>query len=161
MFGKTGSILVSIGNLPPQVSRKDLKSHVRSVIDGLGDNSFRFSPAICSCSILRLTNTTTGVVFHRGLVSIQPARLAFRVMEALEQKPLRGLNLQVSRYRHGSFPVSSCGPVVSMSDLLGNADPAGEADHAGYTLELVADTGLHKGAAQQKVQGPTDELFAH
>ena len=32
MFGKTSSILVFIGNLPPQVSRKDLKSHIRSVI---------------------------------------------------------------------------------------------------------------------------------
>lgn len=161
MFGKTSSILVFIGNLPPQVSRKDLKSHIRSVIGGLGDSSFRLSPAICSCDILRLTNTTTGVVSHRGLASIQPARLAFRVMEALEQRPLRGLNLQVSRYRHGSFPVSSCGPVVSMSDLLGSVGAAGEADHTTYKLDLVADTGLHKTAPQHKAQGQTDGAFAH
>lgn len=161
MFGKTGSILLSIGNLPPQVSRKDLRSHVRSVIHGLDDSGFRFSPAICSCSILRLTNTTTGIVSHRGLVSIQPARLAFRVMALLEQKPLRGLNLEVSRYRHGSFPVSSCSPVISMSDLLGNGDASDAADRHTYKLDLVADTGLYRAADQHQIEGRTDGAFAH
>jgi hypothetical protein len=158
MFGKTGAILLSIGNLPPQISRRDLKSHIQSVIDVLDDSSFRFPPAICSCSILRLTNTATGVVSHRGIVSVQPARLALRLMDALEQKPLRGLNLQVSRYRHSSFPVNAGSPMVTMSELLGDGAQGGVVN---WKLDLVSDTGLHKATGPHKPRGGTDGAFAH
>ncbi|MGD2021184.1 MAG: hypothetical protein PVJ30_02715 [Thiohalocapsa sp.] len=159
MFGKTGAILLSIANLPPQISRKDLKKHVQSVIAGLDEGGFRFPPAIGTCNILRITNTTSGVVSHQGLVSIQPARLALRLMSALEQKPLRGLNLQVSRYRHGSFPVNSSTPLVSMTDLLrvNDAVPGGRA----WKLDLVSDTGLHKVACAPTPRHEADGLLAH
>jgi hypothetical protein len=159
MFGKTGSILLSIGNLPPQVTRKALKAHVQAVIDSLGDTGFRIMPAICSCDILRLTQAETGIVSHQGLIAIQPARLGFQVMEALQQKPLRGVNLHVSRYRHGSFPVSSGTPLMSMSELLG-VDPLGDPKQMKpLKLDLVADTGMHKPAPVGKPR--TDGAFAH
>jgi len=158
MFGKTGSILLSIGNLPPQVSRKALKAHVQGVIDGLGDTGFRLTSAICSCNILRLTNPATGVAIHQGLVSIQPARLAFKVIEALEGTEMRGVKLQVSRYRHSSFPVSSSMPLTSMSDLLGvGSDGRGEP----LKLDLVADTGLHKAAPTAPAKVGADGLLTH
>lgn len=159
MFGKTGSILLSIGNLPPRVTRKALKAHIQGVIDGLKDTGFRIMPAICSCDLLRLTNAESGVVTHQGLVSIQPAKLGFKVMEALQQKPLRGVNLHVSRYRHGSFPVSSGTPLMSMSELLG-VDPLGDPTQmTPLKLDLVADTGMHKPAPLAKPR--TDGAFAH
>ncbi|MCG6943205.1 MAG: hypothetical protein LJE69_18390 [Thiohalocapsa sp.] len=161
MFGKTGSILLSIGNLPPQVSRKALKAHVQGVIDGLHDTGFRLTPAICSCNILRLTNPDTGIVTHQGLVSIQPAKLAFQVMEVLEQTPLRGLNLQVSRYRHSSFPVNSSMPLTSMSDLLGVSANRERGQLAPLKLDLVADTGVHKPDAAQPSTANPDSAFAH
>ena len=86
MFGKTGSLLLSISNLPPQTSRKALKAHVQRVVDSLDASGFRLSPAICSCSILRLTDHVTGVVTHQGLVSIQPPKLALQVIEARQRR---------------------------------------------------------------------------
>jgi hypothetical protein len=161
MFGKSGSILLSIGNLPPQVSRKVLKAHVQRVIDALDGSSFRFTRAICSCSIVRLTNPTTGFVSHQGLVSVQPARLALRVIDALDGEPLRGVKLRVSRYRHGSFPVSSSKPLVSMSDLLG----VGDSDHPAQTvplrLDLVSNTGMHKAGGTPKARDKAAGILAH
>jgi hypothetical protein len=159
MFGKTGSILLSIGNLPPQVSRKALKAHVQGVIDSLEGTGFRIMPAIGSCDILRLTNPATGVIIHQGIISIQPAKLAFRAMDALRRKPLRGINLEVSRYRHSSFPVSSGTPLMSMSDLLGVDPTADPKDITPLKLDLVADTGMHKPAPLTKPR--PDTAFAH
>jgi hypothetical protein len=161
MFGKTGSILLSIGNLPPQVSLKAFKAHIQEVIDGVDDSSFRLTPAICSCNILRLTNPVTGIVSHQGLVSIQPPKLAFQVMEALECKPLRGLNLQVSRYRHGSFPVSSSTPLTSMSDLLGVSAQESGADVVHLKMDLVSDTGVQKPAGPAAAPGNASRAYAH
>jgi hypothetical protein len=161
MFGKTGSILLSIGNLPPQVSLKALKAHIQGVIDGLGDSGFRLTPSICSCNILRLTNPVTGVVTHQGLVSIQPPKLAFQVMNALERKPLRGLNLQVSRYRHGSFPVSSSMPLTSMSDLLGLSARQDDADAVPLQIDLVSDTGVRKPVSTASPKAERSRSFAH
>ncbi len=166
MFGKSGSILISIGNLPPRVSRKALKAHIRSVIDGLRGTGFRLTPAICSCSILRLTDPAAGVTTHQGLVSVQPPKLAFQVMEALERAPLRGLNLDVSRFRHGSFPVNSSTRLTSMSDLLGVGTKGSNGRRAPLQLDLVTDTGLHKptgapsGATTQSSAG-TGGILAH
>lgn len=161
MFGKTGSILLSIGNLPPQVSLKALKAHIQGAIDDLDDSSFRLTPAICSCNILRLTNPVSGVVSHQGLVSIQPPKLAFQVMNALERKPLRGLNLQVSRYRHGSFPVSSSMPLVSMSDLLGVSAQQGDVEAVPLKIDLVSDTGVHKPGNPTEAKKEPGHAFAH
>jgi hypothetical protein len=161
MFGKAGSILLSIGKLPPQVSRKALKAHVQEVIDDLDGNGFRLAPTIASCDILRLTNPVTGEVTHQGLVSIQPAGLAFRVMEALQQKPLRGRPLQVRRYRHSSFPVKASTPLISMSDLLGVSAEGETGQTTRLKLDLVADTGPHKPSEATPSQAKADHAFAH
>jgi len=129
------------------------------VIDGLEDTGFRIMPAIGSCDILRLTNPATGVVTHQGIISIQPAKLAFRVMDALRRKPLRGINLDVSRYRHSSFPVSSGTPLMSMSDLLGVDPMADPKEITPLTLDLVADTGMYKPAPLAEPR--TETAFAH
>lgn len=166
MFGKTGEIQLTIGNLPPQVSRKALKAHVQSVINELGESRFRLTPAICSCTILRLTHPETGVTVHRGLVSIQPAKLAFRVMTALQQAPLRGHRLRVRRYRHGSFPVNSSVPLTSMSELLRVGTAERPAEAAPMKLDLVSNTGRHSTAPTQRMtsyppSSEPDSAFAH
>jgi hypothetical protein len=161
MFGKRGSILLSIGNLPPQISRKALKAHIQGVIDAAEGSGFRLTSAICSCNILRLTNPGTGDVKYQGLVSIRPAKLAFMVIRALERAPLCGLDLQVSRYRHGSFPVNASTPTVSMSELLG-VDGAGGATPP--KLDLVTDTGMARSAnagTENLPEATTDPAYAH
>jgi hypothetical protein len=162
MFDKTGSLPLSIVNLPPQVSRKDLKAHVQGVIDELDNTRLRLTPAICTCSILRLTNPTTGAITHQGLISVQPAKLALRLIGALQNKPLRGRNLQVSRYRHSSFPINTDSPLVSMSDLLGaNCNPDAEA-MLPLRVDLVSNTGIQEPSGlAPEAPSHTDGLLAH
>jgi hypothetical protein len=151
MFAKTGSLLLSIGNLPPQVSRKDLRIHTQKVIDqvdrnlvrrnAIGRNIFRLSPTVCRCTILKLTDPVSGTVFHHGLVSIHPPKLALEAMDLLGRTPLRGAQLKVSRYRHGSFPIDSHTPLTTISDLLVADEDRATGVVQQKKLDLVSDTG--------------------
>jgi hypothetical protein len=162
MSGKSAAILFSIGNLPPQVTRKALKAHLQQTVYNVGGSGFRLAPAICSCNILRLTDPTTGLVTHQALFAVKPARLAFEVAAALEATPLRGIKLRVSRYRHGTFPVPSGMPTISIRELLGLTDDQASAGTPPPQLDLVSDTGRHKhGSVVQHTDSDLPGLLAH
>jgi len=140
MFGKPGSILLCISDLPAGVSRKDLKSFVQHAIDAVREGAVRVTPAISDYSILRLTNPATGAVSYEGLVAVQPARLALEIIEQLRSTPLRGKRLQVHRYRHSTFDVENAAQTRSISDLLRVPGEEPDAEAPRFRLELVAKT---------------------
>lgn len=140
MVGKAGTMLLCLGNLPPRVTKRELKQFVQDVIDGLDSRGLRLGSSIGECSILRLTDPISGDVSYRGLIGIQPPRLALRVIDALKETPMRGVRLQVQRYRHVSFQ-QPADDQATISDLLGT--PAGTLEQALPTqrIDLVASTG--------------------
>ncbi len=168
MFGKPGSILLSIGNLPMEVTRKDLRAHVQCVIDDIVGSRRWLTSAICRCTILRLTHPATGTISHQGILDIQPARLALDAMERLQERPLRGNELIVSRFRHGSFSISTERPLMGMRELFGMEQDADSGTTQPLKIDLVADTGfLNPPAVERPAQERAaqknrwSDLFAH
>jgi hypothetical protein len=142
MFGKPESILICISDLPAGVSRKTLKAFVQQGVDAVRSRGLRVKPAITNHSILRLTNLDTGAVSHQGLVAIQPAKLAFEVINQLCRTPLQGQLLKVYRYRHCSFEVESLTRTKSISDLLGVTPSQSMGNKPRIVLDLVTSTGI-------------------
>jgi hypothetical protein len=147
MYGKRGSMLLCLGNLPAQITRRDLKLYVQQVVERVtGSRSLRISTHVPQCSILRVTDTSTGRVIHQGLIAIQPAKIALEAMPALRRTPFKGHQLQVRRYRHGSFELANAPGTADITDLLGLPDltdgalePADPAP--ALKVDLVATTG--------------------
>ena len=141
MFGKPGSILICVSDLPARVSRKDLKVFVEHAVKNVRSRGLRAKSTIANHTILRLTNLDTGTSSHQGLIAIQPARLALAVIDELCRIPLRGQLLKVYRYRHASFEANCVTRTKSMSELLGVATAPPLADKPRFTLDLVTTTG--------------------
>lgn len=158
MFGKPESILICISDLPAGVSRKTLKAFVQYGVEAVRSRGLRVKPAITDHTILRLTNLDTGAVSHQGLVTIRPAKLAFKVIDQLCRTPLRGQLLKVSRYRHCSFEVESLTRTKSISDLLGvTAQSLGNKPR--LVLDLVATTGPDLTATSLQPQAARTTTF--
>jgi len=142
MLGKRGTMVLCLGNLPADVTRNDLKGFVRDAVAQIIDGRRRrLNSYIKHCSILRLTDRSTGSVSHQGLVEIRPAKVALDVMDALEHRPFRGVQLQVRRYRHSSVEVFSQRPTASLCDLLGLDDRRASRRPENFQLDLVDSTG--------------------
>jgi len=152
MFGKPGSILICISDLPAGVSRKTLKAFVQQAVEAVRSRGLRVKPAITNHSILRLTNLDTGAMSHQGLVAIQPAKLAFEVIDELSRTPLRGQLLQISHYRHCSFEVGSLTRTKSISDLLGVTPTQSMGKRPRLVLDLVRTTGTSSPATSLQAQ---------
>jgi hypothetical protein len=152
MFGKPESILICISDLPAGVSRRTLKGFVQHGVDAVRSRGLRVKPAITNHTIVRLTNLDTGAMSHQGLVAIQPAKLAFKVIDELSRTPLRGQLLKVSRYRHCSFEVESLTQTKSISDLLGVTPNQSMGNRPRLILDLVTSTGIDSPATSLQPQ---------
>lgn len=141
MFGKPGSILLCIGDLPTGISRTDLKSFVLAALRPSLKRSIRAGTAISDCLILRLTHPQTGEITHQGLIAVQPAKIALDLIEILPRLPLSGRRMRVYRYRHGSFEVGTANETKSIGDLLGIKGTDQIAEMPLYRLDLVDHTG--------------------
>jgi len=162
MYGKRGSMLLCLGNLPPQVTRKDLKGFVREVVAKVaGSRSPRISPRVPQCSILRVTNTATGQVMHQCLIAIQPAKVALEAMPILQQTPFRGSKLEVRRYSHCSFQMGNVHGIANIGDLLGLGTPA-VAGRPSFKLDLVSTTGASAKTGARPMRSPAPAgILAH
>jgi hypothetical protein len=109
MRGKSGSVVVCLGDLPPRLTAKELKAFVQDAIQADDARGLRIRSSICDCSILRITDLNTGCVELRGLLEIRPAVLAIRAIERLNGLELRGKPIVARRYRQPS-PMSSVRP---------------------------------------------------
>jgi hypothetical protein len=147
MYGKRGSMLLCLGNLPAQITRRDLKLFVQEVVGQVtGSRSLRISTHVPQCSILRVTDTSTGRVIHQGLIAIQPAKVALEAMPALRRTPFKGYQLQVRRYRHGSFELANAPGIADIADLLGlsslvDGNPEAADPTPALKVDLVSTTG--------------------
>jgi hypothetical protein len=106
MRGKSGSVVVFLGDLPHRVTAKELKAFVQEAIQADCPGGLRIGSSICDCSILRITDLNTGGVELHGLLEIRPAVLAMRAIDRLNGLILLGQPIVARRYRQRS-PMSS------------------------------------------------------
>lgn len=106
MRGKSGSVVVFLGGLPPRVTAKGLKAFVSDAIEADCPRGLRIGSSICDCSILRITDLNTGDIELHGLLEIRPAVLAMRAIERLDGTSLLGKPIVARRYRQRS-PMST------------------------------------------------------
>ena len=99
MSGDSGPILFILPSLSPRATQRELKQFVRQGLSEAGYRGFALLLAVSRCSILRLTDRTTGKSELHGLVQIRPAKTAFAAMNALQGKALRGARIEVRRYQ--------------------------------------------------------------
>lgn len=102
MGGKNGSIMLFFSQLPPNLTRRDLRSFVLATLRSAGVRGNPLLSLCPNCSILRITDSMRGTTVHGGLVEIQPAQAAMQAIEILDGKPLNGMPLKVRRYRNRS-----------------------------------------------------------
>lgn len=155
MHGKRGSLLICLDELPPGVSRKELRRFVQRVADraragieplpsvdgprhGPARRGLRLRSNITDCAILRVTNTLTGTVTFQGLVGIQPAKVALETCAALNQAVFNGFRINARRFHHRALhlPVDA----ATTADLLGAAQRSDLALAAPRRLDLVDAT---------------------
>ena len=94
--------MLFVRRLPQDLSRKALRVLIQGAIRDPGRHAFSMRASVCGCSILRITDSASGDSEVHGLVEVQPAKAAMRVIEALNGKQLQGSELEVRRYHHRS-----------------------------------------------------------
>lgn len=99
MSGDSGPILLILPSLSPRTTQRELKQFVREGLSEAGYRGFALLMAVARCSILRLTDRTTGRSELHGMVQIRPAKTAFAAMNALQGKEFRGAKVEVRRYQ--------------------------------------------------------------
>jgi hypothetical protein len=102
MGGKNGSVMLFLRNLPPNVSRRDLKAFVVTQLHQAGIRGTPLRHLCANCSILRIVDPDLDTVEYHGLIEVQPARIAMRAIQVLNGKRLRDTPIEVRRYRHRS-----------------------------------------------------------
>jgi len=100
MLGKRGSMMLFLRGLPENLTRKELKAFVQESLKNRSNRSFASKAHVCACSILRLTDRTSGSVEHHGLVEVQPARAAMQAIKDLNGKVLNGARIDARRYHN-------------------------------------------------------------
>lgn len=103
LLGKRGSVLLFLRGLPHDLTCRELKSFVQAAVRDPNPRAFTVTAAVCDCSILRLTDRTTGISELHGLVEVQPAKAAIRAIEELNGRELKGVVIEVRRYHHRSL----------------------------------------------------------
>jgi len=102
MGGKSGSLALILHDLPPGISRKDLRAFVCNALREAGIRTMPFVGRCSNCSIMRIADLATGTTEYHGLIEVRPARIAMQAIRILNAKSLLGHPLQVRRYRHRS-----------------------------------------------------------
>jgi hypothetical protein len=102
MSGKSGAVALFLRNLPPNTSRKDLKSFVHRELQRAGVTGLPLFNLCTNCSILRVQGLGAGTIEYHGLVEVQPARIALLAIDILNGKQMHGAAIEVRRYRHRS-----------------------------------------------------------
>jgi hypothetical protein len=60
LLGKRGSVMLFLRGLPQDLTSRELKSYVQAAVRDPNPRAFAFTTAVGKCSILRLTDRTTG-----------------------------------------------------------------------------------------------------
>lgn len=103
MLGKRGTVMLFVRGLPADLTRKELKAFVQGAVRDSGGRSFTLRAAVSNCSIVRITDPSSGVSEVHGLVEVQPATAAVRAIEQLNGQALKGARIEVRRYHHRSL----------------------------------------------------------
>ncbi len=102
MGGQSGTITLFLRNLPPNTSRKDLKTFVHDELREAKVSGLPLFSLCTNCTILCITDRATGTVAYHGLVEVKPARIGLRAIQVLNGRELHGTPIEVHRYRHRS-----------------------------------------------------------
>lgn len=100
MLGKRGSMMLFLKGLPEKLTRRELKAFVQAAVSSASNRAFSFNANVCACSILRLTDRSSGSVEHHGLVEVKPAKAAMQAIEDLNGKEFNGVRIEARRYHH-------------------------------------------------------------
>lgn len=140
MGGKNGSVMLFLRNLPPNVSRRDLKAFVLAELRRAGVRGSPLLQLCTNCSILRIVDPARDSVEYHGLVEVQPARIAMQAIEALNGQRLGGTPIEVRRYRQRS----PWGERRSRTEVPGGgavvAQPLRERRRPNLKMDLVEST---------------------
>jgi hypothetical protein len=135
--GKCGSVVVFLGDLPTQLTVRELKDLVRAEIRSGPAVGPQVGRSICGCSIIRITDLDTGTVEHHGLVEIRPPLLAIQVIDRLDGRMLGGHRISARRYRQRSPMGSPRQGAGAMSCQFGIAPDLVERRRTNIRVELV------------------------
>lgn len=91
-------MLVFIRLLPESVTQNDLRKFVGKAIRSPWQSLFFPSSRICSTEIRKLSNIMNHSVEYHGLVDIEPAKAAVKVIRKLNRTPLKGKEVEVRKY---------------------------------------------------------------
>jgi hypothetical protein len=98
MGAHNGSFLLFLPSLPAAATRKTLKQFVRQGLSDSGYRGLTLAMAVSRCSIIRVTDPTSGKSERHGIICIRPAKAAMDAMEVLQGRPLLGEPVQIRRY---------------------------------------------------------------
>jgi hypothetical protein len=151
MGGKNGSIMLFLRNLPPNVSRRDLKTFVLAELRKAGVRGNPLLHLCANCSILRIVDPDRDTVEFHGLVEVQPARIAMQAIDVLNGKCLGGTPIEVRRYRQRSPWGERRQRAESQDDTTVVAEPLRERRRPNLKIDLVDSTPPVDGFSQLPV----------
>lgn len=102
MGGKSGSLALILHDLPPGISRKDLRAFVCNALREAGIRTLPLVGRCSNCGIMRIVDLAAGTTEYHGLIEVRPMCIAMQAIQILNGKSLHGHPLQVRRYRHRS-----------------------------------------------------------
>lgn len=91
-------MLIFIRLLPESVTQNDLRKFVDKAMRPHWSNLFFPSSRIRSTEIRKFTNSQNHSVEYHGIVDIEPAKAAVRVIRKLNRTPLKGKEVEVRKY---------------------------------------------------------------
>ena len=140
MRGNSVTVALFLSPIPPNTSRRDIKSFVQQELARAGVCGLPLFNLCTNCRILCITDLTAGTIEYNALVEVRPARIAMQAIQILNGKDLNGSPLKVRRYRHRS----SWGEHRHRSDPIRGgalvAQPLVERRRANLRIDLVQAT---------------------
>ena len=91
-------MLIFIRLLPESVTQSELRKFVGRVVQSPWQNLLYPATRIESIEIRKITSTLQQSVEYHGIIDIEPAKLALKVIRKLHRTPLKGKEVEVRKY---------------------------------------------------------------
>jgi hypothetical protein len=117
MLGRRGSVMVFLGGLPTNLTRKELKGFVLPAVRMANGRGLGLSLSVSGWTILRRTDRQTGAIEVHGLVEIRPGKAGMDVISQLHNREFRGRRITAHRYRARAAVRGEC-----LADDIASAD---------------------------------------
>jgi hypothetical protein len=91
-------VLIFIRLLPESVTQSELRKFVGRVVHSPWHSLLYPATRIQSIEITKITSTLQQSVEYHGIIDIEPAKLALKVIRKLHRAPLKGKQVEVRKY---------------------------------------------------------------